>query len=143
MCSSRIAEKYKRALVNLIDLCKGLRTYSIPVGPVINARILKLENIVKKICKSTALIETRISEYVQLPAPSDSAKSPAQAAVEEEVAALKAKLLRNSSKFKLVLIALAKDLGVKEKESSTLSKSIDDTVTNLCKWCLFIFCFLV
>ena len=133
MCSGRVAEKYKRALVNLMDLCKGLRTYSIPFGPVINARILKLENIVKKICKSTALIETRISEYVQLPASSDSAKSPAQTAVEEEVAALKAKLLRNSNKFKLVLIALAKDLGVKEKESSALSKSIDETVGNLCK----------
>lgn len=129
-------EKYKRALINLMDMCKGLRAYSIPSDPSINARVLKLVSLLKKIFKSTALIEVKINEYNKLaaiPAIADGAKNPAQISIEEDVAALRAKLVKNVGKYKTVFLALIKDLNVKEKELSLLNKALDDTLTNLRK----------
>lgn len=139
MSSSRIPEKFKRALINLVELCKGLRACSIPSDAATNTRILKLVSIVKKIFKSTALLEAKINEYnksvvmAPIPAIADGAKNPTQVYIEEEVASLKTKLVRNINKYKTIFIALAKDIGAKEKDLSALNKTLEDTLTNLRK----------
>lgn len=132
--SGRMSEKFKNFAIDLLELCNNLKMCFIPSNSVMNMKILKIGSVIKKILKYTALVETKLREFGKTsasPVTPDSAK--VQFSIEEEISALRSKLTRNVNKFKTSLPSLGIDIGVREKELSTLIKNINDATTDLRK----------
>lgn len=133
MSSDKISDKIKRFVMNLIEHCKTLRAYSIPSDLALNAKISKMGSTIKKILKNTALVEQKMNEYSKTPTETDGTRNAPQSTIEEDMNLLKAKLVRRVNKFKTLFASVTKDIIAREKEVSSLNKSLDETTTNFCK----------